>query len=270
MSERATVRGADIVYEVTGSGPNLIWGHGLSQSRAAELELGLIDWPAIPARVVRYDARGHGESSTTAEPAGYGWDELALDQLALADHLGIDRYIAAGASMGCGTALHAAVRAPERIERCILVIPPTGWETRQAQAGEWGKVADVIERDGVEPVIAARAAQPIPHPLADDPTIRDRQAAVTRAWDPARLAQVMRGATHADLPARERLAAVSAPTLILAWTGDPVHPTSTAVELDELLPDSTLHIASTAEELAGWTALVADFVRAGAEPTPAA
>ena len=261
MSERATVRGAEIAYEVAGSGPDLIWGHGLSQSRAAEAEVGLIDWSAVPARVVRYDARGHGESSTTAELTGYGWDELALDQLALADHLGIDRYVAAGASMGCGTALHAAIRSPERVERCILVIPPTGWETRRAQAGEWGKAADIIERDGVEPVIAARAEQPIPDPLAGDPTIRDRQAAMTRAWEPARLAHVMRGATHADLPDREDIAAVSAPTLILAWTGDPVHPISTAVELAELMPDATLHMASTAEELASWTELVAGFVR---------
>ena len=49
-------------------------------------------------------------------------------------------------------------------------------------------------------------------------------------------------------------------TLILAWTGDPGHPVSTAEALGELLPDTRLHLASTAEELAGWSGLVGDFL----------
>lgn len=257
----ASIRGAELAYEQVGeSGPALIWGHGLSQSRAAEAEVGLVEWAAVPAQVVRYDARGHGESSSPPDLRSYGWDELARDQLALADHLGIDGYIAAGASMGCGTALHAAVLTPERVRSCILVIPPTAWETRRAQASEWERAADVIERDGVEPVIAARAELPLPDPLAADPTIRDRQARVTRAWEPARLARVMRGATHADFPPRDAVAAISVPTMILAWSGDPVHPESTALELHHLISGSTMHLARTADDLATWTGLIAEFV----------
>ena len=71
---------------------------------------GLLDWNRMRsvARVVRYDARGHGESESTPDPDTYHWRELALDQLALADVLGIERYIAAGASMGCATALRSS------------------------------------------------------------------------------------------------------------------------------------------------------------------
>jgi 3-oxoadipate enol-lactonase len=261
VSDIARIRDADIVYDDRGDGPTLIWGHGLSQSRATEHVLGVVDFDRLPGRVVRYDARGHGDSESTPELRLYGWDELARDQLALADHLGIDRYIAAGASMGCGTALHVAVQAPTRLDGLVLVIPPTGWETRQAQAGEWGKVADVIERDGVEPVITARAEQPIPDPLASDPTIRDRQADATRAWDPARLAHVMRGATYADLPRREEIASIGVPTTILAWSGDPVHPLTTAEELHALIAGSVLHVARTAEEFEGWTDLVVEAIR---------
>lgn len=256
MSSVADIRGAALAYEVRGDGTPLIWGHGLSQTRATEHSLSLIDHARLPGRVVRYDARGHGESESTPDLRAYGWDELARDQLALADHLGIDRYVAAGASMGCGTALHAAVQAPERIDRLVLVIPPTGWETRQAQAGEWGKIGDVIERHGVEPVIEARADQPTPDPFADDADYRARQADATRSWVPARLAHVMRGATHADLPARDAIASLAMPTTILAWTGDPVHPVSTANELHELIDGSALHVATTAAELAAWTDIV--------------
>lgn len=255
------VRDTTLAAERIGAtGPDLIWGHGLSQSRAAEATVGLIDWPRVPARVVRYDARGHGESPTTPDPRAYGWDQLAQDQLALADALGIDKYIAAGASMGCGTAIHVATHAPERITRLVLVIPPTAWETRTAQADEWDRAATVIETQGVEPMIAARAELAPPQPFLEDPEYRTRQAEALRAWDPARLAQVMRGAKYADLPPRDAVAEIRLPTLILAWAGDPVHPLSTATELAELIPDAELYIAETAPQLATWTARIAAFV----------
>jgi 3-oxoadipate enol-lactonase len=257
----ASIRGARIAYEVAGSGPPVIWGHGLSQSRATESALPLVDWSQVPARVVRYDARGHGASETTPDLDGYSWDQLGLDQLALADHLGIDRYTAAGASMGCGTALWAAVHAPERVERLVLVIPPTAWETRAAQAEVWEQLGRLIETQGVEAMIAARADVPPPDPLVDDPGYRDRQAEAVRSWEPARLAQVMRGAGRADLPPREVLREVSVPALVLAWTGDAIHPMSTADELGQLLPDVIVHRASTRRALDGWSGVVADFLR---------
>lgn len=260
MSDTIVVRGARLAYERSGDGPDLIWGHGLSQSRADESVLSLVDWSRIPARVTRYDARGHGESESTPDLEGYSWAELALDQLALADALGIDRYVAAGASMGCGTALHVGVRAPDRVRGLILVIPPTAWETRAAQAELWAQSATVIETEGVEAMIAARAALPAPDPFVDDPGYRDRSAAATRRWDPARLAHVMRGAARADFPTRDEIAAITTPTLILAWTGDPVHPAATADELSRLLPHAERHDASTADDLAAWTDRIAAFI----------
>lgn len=262
MTTTVTVRGARIAYEQSGHGPALVWGHGLSQSRADESVLSLVDWPRVPARVTRYDARGHGESESTPDLDGYSWAALAADQLALADALGIDRYIAGGASMGCGTALHAAVQMPDRLIGLVLVIPPTAWETRAAQADLWGQSAAVIESDGVEPMIEARAAIAPPDPFAHDAGYRERSAAATRRWDPARLAHVLRGAARADFPARDDIARITAPTLILAWTGDPVHPTATADELSRLLPHAERHDASTSADLATWTDRLAAFVSA--------
>ena len=257
---RVTVRGARLAYETRGSGPPFIWGHGLSMNRVSDDELGPLDWTRIPAAVVRYDARGHGESESTPELGGYGWAELGRDQLALADALGIGEYIAGGASMGCGTALHAAVLAPDRVRRLVLVIPPTGWETRAAQAEQWEASAALIEREGVEALIEARAALEPPDPFRGDEARRQRQAAATRAWEPGRLALVMRGATRANLPDRGAVAGIAVPTLILAWTGDPVHPESTARELAGLIRGSELHVASTAAEVGSWTERVAGFV----------
>ena len=82
---RVTVRGAGLAYETSGSGPRVIWGHGLSMNRVSDAALGQLDWSRIPAAVVRYDARGHGESESTPALDGYSWEELGRDQLALAD-----------------------------------------------------------------------------------------------------------------------------------------------------------------------------------------
>ena len=124
------VRGVELAYDVSGEGhPPMIWGHGLTSSRAAEDRAMLIDARGLASvtGLVRYDARGHGESALSSNPADYAWDAMARDQLALADHLAIDRYVAGGASLGAATALHAAVIAPERIVALVLVIPPTAW-----------------------------------------------------------------------------------------------------------------------------------------------
>ena len=53
------------------------------------------------------------------------------------------------------------------------------------------------------------------------------------------------------------------PALILAWTGDPTHPVSTAEELAELLPSATLQLATTSEDLATWTDHLVDFLASG-------
>ncbi len=259
---RVTVRGVELAYEVRGEGPTLVWGHGLTGSRAHDDDAGLLRFPELAAagRVVRYDARGHGRSGGSTEAADSAWSSLAADQLALADALGIDRYVAGGASMGCGTALHAAVLAPERVAGLVLVIPPTAWETRQERVEIWAQLAAVAERQGPEAVLEGMLSQPRPDPFATQPDWDEALARSLRATPPDRLAAVFRGAATADLPARELLAGLAVPTVILAWTGDPSHPVSTAEQLAELIPGARLMVASTFDELAGWTTSVAELV----------
>ena len=254
------IRGCEIAYERSGSGIDLVWGHGLTQSRAIEDQQGLFDWSAVQADLLRYDARGHGESQSTTDLDGYGWEQLAADQLELATAVGLETYVAGGASMGCATALHAAVIAPERIVGLVLVIPPTGWEARAGQAEVYEQGAKIVEALGVEPVIKAGAAMPPPDPFVGDPDFRAGRAAGLRSWDPKRLSHALRGATRAQLPDREQIAKITCPTLILAWTGDAVHPIETADVLAGLLPQANQSTASTAHDLGEWSRLVAEFI----------
>ncbi len=261
------VRDVDISYDTAGSGRPVVWGHGLTSSRADEsVPPVMIDWSKVSEHcaLTRYDARGHGASGYTEEAEGYAWAELARDQVELLDHLGLDDIIIGGASMGAATALHTAVQtaasSPGRVGALILVIPPTAWETRSEQTGMYHQMAEIIERRGVELLISAGAAAPPPDPFIDHPEFKERGAERLRNADPVRLAGVFRGAALAKMPQKEEVATIEAPTLILAWSGDTGHPVSTAELLAELMPNAELAIASTWDELQTWTDRTIDFI----------
>lgn len=253
----AEIRGTDLHYDVLGepAAAPLVWGHGLTSSRASEDEFPLIDFDVLAAdrNVVRYDARGHGESGSLASAYEGDWAELALDQIALIDHLGLGRVVLGGASMGTATALHAVLQVPDRVVGLILMIPPTGWETRATQVDLYEQMASIVETRGPELLIQGAAATPPPDPFVGDDAWSVRRASALRAANPHRLAAAFRGAGVADLPSPDSIATIEAPTLILAWSGDPGHPVSTAERLVELMPKTELAIASSGAELATWT-----------------
>lgn len=263
-----SVRGARIAWDSGGrtTVPPLVWGHGLTSSRADEDRFPLVDLKRVRERatVVRYDAHGHGDSSALLEPERGSWHELAFDQIELIEYLGIGDVILGGASMGTGTALHAALELGDRVAGLILVIPPTAWDERAAQVELYEQMAAIIDARGVEPLITAGAELPPPDPFAGSAAAsaayRQRRADTLRAADPARLAANLRGAAHADLPDPERIATIEVPALVLAWTGDPGHPVSTAERLGELLSNVEVVISSTEVELASWTNRVIAFL----------
>lgn len=242
----------DLACSESGEGRPFVWAHGLTSSRRSEDTSGLFDWSGVAARVIRYDARSHGESPTSTEPDAHRWDRLAVDLLDLADDLGLDRFACGGASMGCATTLHAAVTSPERIEAMVLVIPPTAWETRSAQAALYEGFAAMPAAD----LKAGMAARPVAPIFADEPDLARRQPDIPDEV----LATVLTGAGRSDLPPREAVAALDQPTLILAWDTDPGHPVSTAAALHDLLGDSELSIARTLAEVRRWPEAVARFL----------
>ena len=259
----SVIRGVELDHDRSGTGPTMVWGHGLTSSRGDEgVAPVLVDWERARTRldVIRYDARGHGRSGFTPEPEPYGWDQMAIDQLELLDTIGVDRCVVGGASMGAATALHTAVRSPHRVRALVLVIPPTAWATRSAQADNYRRMADLVESGRLDDVLAAGRQIPPPDPFVEFEGWHDRSAARLRAFEPGRLAGLFRGAATADLPPPEWITTIDRPTLILAWTGDPAHPADTANQLDELIGPATLHLASTADEVGTWTDRLVDFV----------
>ena len=202
--------------------------------------------------LLRFDARGHGDSQPTPDLDSYHWRELARDELALTEHLGIESFVAAGASMGAGTALHAAVQAPERVVALLLVVPPTAWETRAARQGIYESAAQLVEQGDRERLIRRAGRAPLPDPVSGSQDWHQGFADVVRRSDPVVLARLLRGATISDFPSDDELSKLTMPALILGWTGDPGHPVSTAERLADTLPNAQLKIATNYQEWQEW------------------
>ncbi len=85
-------------------------------------------------RVLRYDTRGHGQSSAT--PGPYSIEQLARDVLSLLDQLNLDRVHFCGLSMGGQTGMWLALNAPSRLQKLALcntaakIGTPEMWNTR--------------------------------------------------------------------------------------------------------------------------------------------
>jgi len=255
------VRGVRLSVDVQGSGPTLVWGHGLTSSRRREDEMGgLFGWSGLAAdgraTVVRYDARGHGRSGATDEAGDYRWPSLALDQWALVDALGLERPVLGGASMGAATALHAAMARGEDVAGLVLVIPPTAWATRRAQAELYEAGAGLVEGSGVGAFVEAAAAAPVPAPFRDLPEAPRPVPDVPEAVLPT----VLRGAAASDLPEPDALRSLDVPAVVLAWSGDPGHPVATAEALAEALPRATLEVADDLRTVLGWPERVASLL----------
>ncbi|MFE6778900.1 alpha/beta fold hydrolase [Streptomyces sp. NPDC057702] len=108
-------------HEVVGQGPHRVVAvHGWFSDRSAYAAL----LPHLDRRAFTYvlpDLRGYGAAREV--PGEYTTDEAGHDLLALADHLGWERFSVLGHSMGGAVAQRLLVAAPHRVRRLVGVAP---------------------------------------------------------------------------------------------------------------------------------------------------
>ena len=177
--------------------------------------------PQVPAlaeryRVVTYDTRGHGESSSPAGP--YSLDDLVDDVLALLDRLGVRRAHVAGLSLGGMMALRLAAREPARVDRLVALATsakpdPQGFLDRAAAARSGGTAP-------LAPTVVSRWLTPAY--AAEHPDLVARlEAMIVAAADEgyALCCEVV-----AAVALREDLGRITAPTLVVSGAEDPALP----------------------------------------------
>lgn len=239
----------------------LVWAHGLHSSMAHEDELGLFDWSGVrgAARIVRYDARGHGTADARYVDRAYRWSAMVEDMLWAAGHEG--PFVAGGISIGAATALYTALRAPRRVQALVLVTPPAAWDLHLCQAKGFVSAAAAVEGGGVGSLVQTLRGRPQPQILAREfPAAQEIGLRHLAAMDEKALPSILRGMASSDLPCREEVRDLVLPALILAWDGDDAHPVDTAQALADTLVLSELHVAQDLAGVRAWPTLIHDFL----------
>ncbi len=117
-------------------------------------------------RAVAYDQRGAGRS--TKPPGPYSVELWAKDLERVLDHLGVERAILVGHSVGCMIVEQAAVRLGDRVRGIVMVGGALRWRpeagpvfeerVRLARAGRMNEIAATVAQTGLSE--ACRAANP--------------------------------------------------------------------------------------------------------------
>lgn len=199
-----------IYYEVAGSGePTVILLHGgmLDCTMWGEQ----FDLLAKTHRVVRYDASAHGQS--TLPPEAY-WDHA--DLRGLMDHLGIERAVLVGLSMGGRVAIDMALEEPDRVTALVAVSSGLGGyrfesefhlENRKTliaawKSGDFDTVVEAFQREWTDG--PQRTSEEV------DPEVRERVRSMARST----VESVMEGRSLHP-PAIERLDELQLPMLVI-------------------------------------------------------
>jgi len=194
-------------------------------------------------RVLTYDHPGHGASALPAEPCTV--EALACGLIGLLDELELDRVSLCGVSLGAMVAMALALEEPTRVERLVLACtsaylgPPEPWSERAAlvRSDSTEAVADAVVGRWFTPVLAE-----------DEPETVTRFRAMLSATPAEGYARCCEAVGSWD--GRERIAAITAPVLVVAGADDPATPVEHAEQIVSRITGSRLHVLEGAAHLA--------------------
>lgn len=240
--------GLRFFYRDEGAGLPFFLQHGLGGDVGQPF--GLYAPPPDGVRLIAFDARGHGETRPLGDPKKIALAVFADDLVALMDHLGIDRAVVGGISMGAAVALNTVLRYPERVRALVLSRP--AWLDRPLpeNARVYSHVVQHILKYGAREGLAVFRKTPefqvILNESPDAAQSLVRQFEHPRALEcVARLERIPHDSPCHD---RSEWKAIRVPTLVLGNRVDPIHPWEFAqtiareikgAVLRELTPKST-------------------------------
>ena len=164
-------------------------------------------------RVLRYDTRGHGQSSVT--PGPYSMQQLGCDVVALLDELGVHKASFCGLSMGGQTGMWLGGNAPLRLHK--LVLCNTGAKIGNTEG--WNARIESVRSNGMKSLAPAVIQRWFTEEF------RTREAAKVAAVQAVLENTSVDGyiancAAVRDFDYRERVDKIAIPTLVVAGAAD--------------------------------------------------
>lgn len=234
--------GIDIHHDIQGEGPWLILAHSL----ATDLSM----WDDQMAhltphfRVLRFDTRGHGGTSTPGGAYDFAW--LTADVLWLMERLGIGRAHFCGISLGGMIAQHVALAAPEKIGKLVLVSTTSAYGPEARTL--WAERIAAVQAGGMAPLVAPTLERWFTAPYrAAHPETMARIGAMIAATPVAGYIGCGQAIPHMDTTAR--LARLRCPALIVAGAEDAGMPPAMGRRIAEHLPGALFEEMPAASHL---------------------
>ncbi|MEP0392215.1 MAG: alpha/beta hydrolase [Erythrobacter sp.] len=199
-------------------------------------------------RVIRYDQIGHGLTGP-AQGGTYTLEDFTGDVEQVADHLGLERFVLGGNSMGGWITVGYALDNPERLEGIVLV-DASGSPIRRT-SGSGGNTGFSI---ATTPVLNQGMRFITPRSIIEQSlsqSVSNQEIvtaeAVDRYWELLRYpgnraATIERFATQRVVYSDESVRGLFVPALILWGEEDALTPVEAAKWYDEWLPNSTLSV----------------------------
>lgn len=236
-----------------GPQPAVLLLHGLTATRRYVVH-GSHHLPRHGARLLSYDARGHGRSDAAPQGA-YDYVRLADDAAEIiASRLGEGRPVLAGHSMGAHTAAALALRDPSRYGALVLICPAVmGEPPGEDSLAYWDRLAGGLESGGVEGFVGA-------YDEGLDPDWRETLLRITRQRlgshsHPEGVARALREIPRSiPFDGLGALGALDLPALVIAShdDSDPGHPYEIGAAWAETLPRAELVSEDEGESPLAW------------------
>ncbi|MFJ2744866.1 alpha/beta fold hydrolase [Streptomyces sp. NPDC087440] len=281
MSHFTAPDGTELAFHVRGRGAPLLCLPGGPMRASAYL--GDLGGLTEHRQLVLLDLRGTGASATPADPATYRCDQQVQDVEALRTHLGLDRVDLLAHSAGGDLALLYAATYPQRVRTLTLVtarvralgIDFTVEQRREAVELRAGEPWFGRAREAFEVVFGGESSQPTDDEFdAAQPLFYGRWDAAAQAHAAADVEQSNEaaGAVYASegafdpAAARQTLAGLAAPVLLLAGELDGGPRPRVAAEAVHLFPRAELVVQAGAghfpwlDDAAAFAKTVADFL----------
>jgi pimeloyl-ACP methyl ester carboxylesterase len=245
--------GSTLAGESMGEGAAIVLLHGITATRRYVVH-GSKALPRAGYRQLTYDARGHGSSGPAPSGGGYGYPELVADVEAVVDaHVGEGPFVLGGHSMGAHTAVAYAIERPERLAGLVVTGPVYMGFVDPETLESWDRLADGLERDGVDGFMAA-----FDRGLDSewrDTVLRFTRQRMNQHRHPDAVARALREVPRsAPFDAMAELQFVDVPALVVAShdTADPGHPYAVAAAYAEGLPNAKLISEEEGESPLAW------------------
>jgi pimeloyl-ACP methyl ester carboxylesterase len=160
MPTIVTDDGVALYAEGTGTGAPLLFIHEFAgDHRSWEPQVRFF---CRAYQCVTYAARGYPPSAVPGDPGAYSQERAVADAVAVLDGLGIGRAGVVGLSMGGFTALHLALRHPDRVSSAVVAGAGYGAQPERSAAfrAECLAIAAAFEAEGAEQVAPWYAVGP--------------------------------------------------------------------------------------------------------------